>query len=266
MNGIKPNNILGSFRDLSPRFSRFAAIGVLVSLTGLGVVDHAQADWILDINQITLSRLAQSGQVQPGQAQPGLTQSGQAHQPSPATHPRSLIESETAPSNPAHLLSDARSGDTLPSDSRFSDALPSDVRPSDVRPSEASQTRTISPTIYRADLFCQTLEPQIIALNVPATRGDRQAEIQAEIQAAIGAVLKQWMGSDGEIAGYRVTVRDRVAMIDLRRDPGAVRPWVALSTCEQFALFGALRTTIVNETDWGVDRVEFRSLDQPLTF
>ena len=256
MNGIKPNNILGSFRDLSPRFSRFAAIGVLVSLTGLGVVDHAQADWILDINQITLSRLAQSGQVQPG-----LTQSGQARQPNPGTHPRSPIESETAPSNPAHLLSDARPGDTLPSDSRFSDARPSGVQPSDV-----PQTRTISPTIYRADLFCQTLEPQTIALNVPATRGDRQAEIQAEIQAAIGAVLKQWTGSDGEIAGYRVTVRDRVAMIDLRRDPGAVRPWVALSTCEQFALFGALRTTIVNETDWGVDHVEFRSLDQPLTF
>jgi hypothetical protein len=117
-------------------------------------------------------------------------------------------------------------------------------------------------TIYRADLLCQTLEPQVVELNTETNSGDRQAEIEA----TIGVVLKQWTGSDVGIAGYRVTVRDRVATIDLRRDPNTARPWIGLSTCEQFALFGGLRETIVNEPDWEVERVEFLSLGEPLGF
>lgn len=117
-------------------------------------------------------------------------------------------------------------------------------------------------TIYRADLFCQTLEPQVVELPMVENPGDRQAEIAA----TIGVVLKQWTGSDLGIVGYRVTVRDRVATIDLRRDPNTARPWIGLSTCEQFALFGGLRETILNESDWAIDRVEFLSLGEPLAF
>ncbi|TAF49563.1 MAG: sporulation/spore germination protein, partial [Oscillatoriales cyanobacterium] len=54
--------------------------------------------------------------------------------------------------------------------------------------------------------------------------------------------------------------------IDLRRDPNAARPWIGLSTCEQFALFGGLRETIMNAPDGNIDRVEFLSLGEPLTF
>ncbi len=117
-------------------------------------------------------------------------------------------------------------------------------------------------TLYRADLWCQTLEPQVVELHIEANSGDPEAEIAA----TIGVVLKQWTGSDLGIVGYRVTVRDRVATIDLRRDPSAARPWIGLSTCEQFALFGGLRETIMNEPDWNIDRVEFLSLGKPLTF
>jgi len=198
MNGIKPNNILGIFRNPPPRLFGFVAIGVLAGLAGFGVTYGAQADWMPDANP-----------------------------------PNPPIETEAPHAAPV-------------------------VPPI----SNSPQTRTI----YRVDLRCQILEPQTIELDVAVTPGDRQATIQAEIEAAIGAVLKQWTGSDGEIAGYRVTVRDRVATIDLRRDPNAARPWIGLSTCEQFALFGSLRATIVNESAWGVDRVEFLSLGQALTF
>ncbi|MGD1902105.1 MAG: sporulation/spore germination protein [Geitlerinemataceae cyanobacterium] len=119
---------------------------------------------------------------------------------------------------------------------------------------DADPTRTI----YRADIFCQALEPETVELEA----GDREAEIEA----AIALVLKQWTGSDTGIAGYRVTVGGGVATIDLRRDPDSPRPWLAFSTCEQFALFGSLRETLVREPSWEIESVEFRSLGAPLDF
>jgi hypothetical protein len=145
-------------------------------------------------------------------------------------------------------------------------ARPAIVTPTDIPDTDLAEPSRISPTqtrtIYRADLFCQTLEPQAVELSIEGNTGDRQAEIEA----AIGVMLKQWTGSDLGIAGYRVTLRDRVATVDIRRDPNAARPWMALSTCEQFALFGGLRETMTNEPDWGIDRVEFLSLGEPLGF
>jgi len=148
------------------------------------------------------------------------------------------------------------------------DGIPTHGPIAPIAPTEPLDAPTASPapasgrtrTIYRADIFCQALEPESVELE--ANAGDREAEIEA----AIAVILKQWTGSDTGIAGYRITVRDRAATIDLRRDPDSARPWLAFSTCEQFALFGSLRETLTSEPSWNLDRVEFLSLGEPLGF
>lgn len=123
--------------------------------------------------------------------------------------------------------------------------------------SAEDRSPTLDLSVYRADLFCETLVPE--SQTVPRTRAT---------EIAIGSILKDWAQGEFSIAGYRTRRDDRTqtVTVDLRLAPDARRPWVSLSTCEQFALFGSLRTTLLQNPELETQVVEFTSQGQLLQF
>jgi hypothetical protein len=59
------------------------------------------------------------------------------------------------------------------------------------------------------------------------------------------------------LSGYRVRVNNGVATVDLRLSPQSKRNFVSLSSCEQFALFGSVRKTLTNNSQWKIKEVRF---------
>ncbi|NEQ18733.1 MAG: sporulation/spore germination protein [Microcoleus sp. SIO2G3] len=114
---------------------------------------------------------------------------------------------------------------------------------------------TISLNIYQADSQCQTLVPEKVA--VPA---------RSPVDAAVGKVLEKASSGDFDLAGYRVNVnfKSGVATVDLRLAPDAQRQFLSLSTCEQFALFGSLRKTLVDNAQLKIKDVRFTEQGQDL--
>ena len=119
----------------------------------------------------------------------------------------------------------------------------------------AQAQNTISLNIYQADSQCQTLVPEKVA--VPAG---------SPVDAAVGKVLEKASSGDFDLAGYRVNVNAKsgVATVDLRLAPDAQRQFLSLSTCEQFALFGSLRKTLVDNTQLKIKDVRFTEQGQDL--
>lgn len=128
--------------------------------------------------------------------------------------------------------------------------------PSSTTASEMTRD-TVELTVYRPDLFCETLLPETV--EVP--RGNA-------LEGAVGHILKDWARGEFRIAGYR-TSRDAetgTVTVDLRVAPDAPRQWTSLSTCEQFALFGSLRSTLMQNSRLQTQTVEFVSQGEPLAF
>ncbi|HEY9597817.1 MAG TPA: sporulation/spore germination protein [Cyanophyceae cyanobacterium] len=121
--------------------------------------------------------------------------------------------------------------------------------------STSQATNTITVNIYHADSQCQTLVPEKV--EVPS---------DSPVDAAVGAVLKQVSSGDFDLAGYRVTINPKthVATVDLRRTPNSERQFLSLSTCEQFALFGSLRKTLVDNSQFQVKDVRFTEQGEDL--
>ena len=114
---------------------------------------------------------------------------------------------------------------------------------------------TISLNIYQADSQCQTLVPEKVT--VPAG---------SPVDAAVGKVLEKASSGDFDLAGYRVNVNSKsgLATVDLRLAPNAQRQFLSLSTCEQFALFGSLRKTLVDNAQLKIKDVRFTEQGQDL--
>jgi hypothetical protein len=83
-------------------------------------------------------------------------------------------------------------------------------------------------------------------------------KIDRSLDAAVSKVLQARNTADFTVTGYRVTVDDRgLATVDLRLHPDSRRQFISLSMCEQFALFGSLRETLINHSDWQIKAVQF---------
>lgn len=121
--------------------------------------------------------------------------------------------------------------------------------------STSQSTNTITVNIYHADSQCQTLVPEKVG--VPS---------ETSLDAAVGEVLKQASSGDFDLAGYRVSLNPKtgVATVDLRRTPNSQRHFLSLSTCEQFALFGSLRKTLVDNSQFQVKDVQFTEQGEDL--
>lgn len=114
--------------------------------------------------------------------------------------------------------------------------------------STTATANTTSVTIYKVDNQCQGLVPEKVA--VSSTNS---------LDAAIAEVLKERDTADFNLSGYRVSVDPdtRVATVDLRVTPGSTRDLDSLSSCEQLALFGTLRRTLTENSQWNIESVRF---------
>lgn len=113
-------------------------------------------------------------------------------------------------------------------------------------PEESPQNKSVNVTLYTSDTQCQELIPQKVSVSA-----------EEPVTGAVGKILEQTDTADFSLSGYRVSIKDGVATVDLRRSPNSQRQITSLSSCEQFALFGSLRKTLTSNAQWKIKEVRF---------
>ncbi|MFM2064691.1 MAG: hypothetical protein RLZZ507_4362 [Cyanobacteriota bacterium] len=123
---------------------------------------------------------------------------------------------------------------------------PFSTQPSPDATSKAVSGKTTQVTLYTSDAQCQDYisKPASVSADEP-------------MNEAVGKILEQRDTADFNLVGYRVSVDNGVATIDLRIAPESKRQIVSLSSCEQFALFGSLRKTLISNPQWNIKDVRF---------
>ncbi|MBU7582848.1 MAG: sporulation/spore germination protein [Nostoc sp. TH1S01] len=119
------------------------------------------------------------------------------------------------------------------------------IEPLDAAP-KTETSKTVNVTLYTSDTQCQELIPQKV--EVPAAE---------PVTSAVGKIIDDRDTADFSVSGYRVNVRNGVATVDLRLSPQSKRQIASLSSCEQFALFGSLRKTLMSNSQWKIKDVRF---------
>ena len=111
---------------------------------------------------------------------------------------------------------------------------------------KAISGKTTNVTVYTSDAQCQELIPQ-------------KADVSAAepMNEAIGKIFKEQSTADFSVSGYRVNVKNGVAIVDLRISPDSKRQVSSLSSCEQFALFSSVRKTLISNSQWKIKDVRF---------
>lgn len=122
-------------------------------------------------------------------------------------------------------------------------------------PTSKSSNKSVNILLYTSDTQCQKLIPKRVA--VPSVES---------VTSAVGKILKQHDSGDFSVSGYRVTVKNGTAIVDLRISPHSQRQFTSLSNCEQFALFGSLRKTLTSNAQWKIKQVRFTELGKEMTF
>ncbi|MEM8641910.1 MAG: sporulation/spore germination protein [Cyanobacteria bacterium P01_G01_bin.54] len=144
-----------------------------------------------------------------------------------------------------------------PSSTSAPRAITPPVSPSAPAPTPSLRLQsTAEPTlsVYRAAADCETFEVERVA--VP----------EATLEHAVGAAIAQFQTADFPLAGYRVQAQPerQSVTIELRLPPDAPRTFDSLSLCEQFALFGGLRQTIIHFAPDQIQTVEFKVQDRAI--
>ena len=111
---------------------------------------------------------------------------------------------------------------------------------------KAISGKTTNVTVYTSDAQCQELIPQKTDVSA--------AEPMNE---AIGKIFKEQNTADFSVSGYRVNVKNGVAIVDIRISPDSKRQVSSLSSCEQFALFSSVRKTLISNSQWKIKDVRF---------
>jgi hypothetical protein len=112
---------------------------------------------------------------------------------------------------------------------------------------DQAQPKTTAATLYMADGSCTAFESKTVELPP-----------QDAIDHAISQLLATQSVKSIPLAGYRVEQRlSGTVRVDLRFAPDMTRSVYSLSNCEQFALFGSIRATLVQNPQWQVTQVIF---------
>jgi hypothetical protein len=117
-------------------------------------------------------------------------------------------------------------------------------------------TDPVDVVIYRPDSRCETYEPTVI-----------QVSRQTALTDTVAYILAEQSIPYFELSGYRLNQpqQSKIVTIDLRVSRTSKRVLNSLSACEQKALLGSLRETLVNHPDWDIDDVEFTHRGNHLT-
>jgi hypothetical protein len=108
-------------------------------------------------------------------------------------------------------------------------------------------------TLYRLDQQCDRFQTETI--QVPRQDG---------LTTTVGLILAEQAIVNLELSGYRVGVEGDAVTIDLRVARDSPRRLQSLSLCEQKALLGSLKETLINQPDWGLATVRFTQRGHPL--
>ncbi len=115
-------------------------------------------------------------------------------------------------------------------------------------PQTIEPEKKIKVTIYKSDNLCEKYITE--TLEIPE---------KDSLDQTIGIILDQNSSRDFNIVGYRIKIDEKtsIATIDFRIDPQSQRQLISLSPCEQFALFGSLRQTLINNPQWKIKDLQF---------
>jgi hypothetical protein len=154
--------------------------------------------------------------------------------------------STIAPTN----SSSSQTPDQIPSVAQLREKSPNKESPKENTPSSSTPkvavSRTTNVTLYTSDTQCQQLIPEKVS--VPA---------EEPVTNVVSKILEKRDTSDFSLSGYRVNIKDGIAIVDLRISPDSKRQIASLSSCEQFALFGSLRKTLTSNAQWNIKEVRF---------
>ncbi|HEY9877110.1 MAG TPA: hypothetical protein V6D29_01580 [Leptolyngbyaceae cyanobacterium] len=115
----------------------------------------------------------------------------------------------------------------------------------------------ITITRYRLDNACQDFVSEPL-----------QVSKQDPVSDTVGKILLDQNFFAFDLSAYRVTVdpASGKATIDLRLAPDSERLLISLSSCEQLALFGSIRRTLLENPDWGIRDVTFTNRGAAVVF
>lgn len=136
---------------------------------------------------------------------------------------------------------------SVPSGSNSPTAPPSSIAlspNSTAKPTPPVKMTTIY--LFKVDSQCAKLTPEKVTI---ATR--------QSLEGAIAKVLEETDSGDFTIAGYRISREGDRAIVDLRLPANAKRQFRSLSSCEQLALFGGIRKTLIDNSQWKIKSVQF---------
>ncbi len=131
---------------------------------------------------------------------------------------------------------------------------PADALVAASRTVQARARRLVAPAdpvavdLYTLDNACEGY--QIEPIQVPRPQS---------METTVGLILAEQTISDLTLSGYRASydLESKTATIDIRVTRTSRRGLRSLSICEQKALLGSLRQTLINQPDWNIDAVTF---------
>jgi hypothetical protein len=130
--------------------------------------------------------------------------------------------------------------------------------PKPPEPPAIAAAPTVTITRYKIDNQCQELLPTDLAVPVDSD----------PLDTAVKTIVGDRSNGDFRIAGYRLNVDEnaQTATIDLRLPLDFPRSIYSLSHCEQFALLGEIRETLIANANGKFDTVIFQIQGQSLKY
>ncbi|WP_260446091.1 MULTISPECIES: sporulation/spore germination protein [unclassified Nostoc] len=156
--------------------------------------------------------------------------------PEPITTPTNSLSSQT----PSQIPSVAQLREKSPNQESPKENTPSSSIP------KAVTSKTTNVTLYTSDSQCQDFIYEKVSVSA-----------EEPVANVVSKILEKRDTSDFSLSGYRVNIKNGVATVDLRISPDSKRQIASLSSCEQFALFGSLRKTLMSNSQWNIKKVRF---------
>ncbi|NJN74407.1 MAG: sporulation/spore germination protein [Limnothrix sp. RL_2_0] len=132
------------------------------------------------------------------------------------------------------------------------------TEPKPTVPPAIAAAPTVTITRYKIDHQCQELLPTDLAVPVDSD----------PLDIAVKTIVGDRSNGDFRIAGYRLNIDEnaKTATVDLRLPLDFPRSIYSLSHCEQFALLGEIRETLIANSNSKFNTVIFQIQGQPLEY
>lgn len=178
----------------------------------------------------------------------------QSPEPKSERSPDPIVSASPVPSKSPSMQPEPSPSDKPPTPKPSPSSQPLKPTPQ-VSPSDSIGVSTVPVAVYRMDASCNALVPK--TENLPKEK---------VLDATVGAVIRQSNNADFTVSDYRVTQEGSKVTIVLRLPPSAKRPFSAMSACEQMSLFGALRETLMQRSEWKIRDVQFSDGKEEIMF